>query len=183
MRKRLYIDLDGTLARFHDELHYLTRMYDKGFFENLRPFQNMVMAVKFFIHCYPDIEVSILSSVVPTEYCCAEKVRWVKRHLPEVHTVILVPEGMEKSDFVPDITRRDILLDDYNHNLESWARAGGRSVKLVNNINNTGKIGRRWKGEMIYHDDAPFTICKQLGDIFQYTQLDFYDVITAGAVV
>ena len=30
-RKRLFIDMDGTLAKFHDEVNYLERMYEKIF--------------------------------------------------------------------------------------------------------------------------------------------------------
>ena len=28
---RLFVDMDGTLARFHDEVQYLERMFEKGF--------------------------------------------------------------------------------------------------------------------------------------------------------
>ena len=28
-RKRLFIDMDGTVARFHDEVDYLERMFEK----------------------------------------------------------------------------------------------------------------------------------------------------------
>ena len=32
---RIFVDMDGTLARFHDEVGYLERMFEKGFFSGL----------------------------------------------------------------------------------------------------------------------------------------------------
>lgn len=39
---RIFVDMDGTLARFHDENLYLERMFEKGFFRDLKPFENAV---------------------------------------------------------------------------------------------------------------------------------------------
>ncbi len=41
----LFVDMDGTLARFHDEVQYLERMFEKGFFLGLKPFGEAVRAV------------------------------------------------------------------------------------------------------------------------------------------
>lgn len=41
-RTKIYIDMDGTIARFHDENLYLERMFEKGFFIDLKPFENAV---------------------------------------------------------------------------------------------------------------------------------------------
>lgn len=43
-KKRLLVDMDGTLARFHDQANYLERMFEKDFFRELEPFENMVEA-------------------------------------------------------------------------------------------------------------------------------------------
>lgn len=45
---RIFVDMDGTLARFHDENLYLERMFEKGFFRDLKPFENAVSAIKEF---------------------------------------------------------------------------------------------------------------------------------------
>ena len=44
---RLFLGMDGTLAPFHNEVQYLERMWEKDFFRNLKPFQNMIDAVKW----------------------------------------------------------------------------------------------------------------------------------------
>lgn len=37
-KSRLFIDLDGTVARFYDASpNYLEQMYEKGYFRNLQP--------------------------------------------------------------------------------------------------------------------------------------------------
>ena len=46
MAKRIYIDMDGTLCRFHDAEHkYIEQMWEKGFYANLQPFEEFVKAI------------------------------------------------------------------------------------------------------------------------------------------
>lgn len=48
--RRIYLDMDGTLFRFHDTEHeYIERMWEPGFYRNLKPFQNLVDAVRMFM--------------------------------------------------------------------------------------------------------------------------------------
>lgn len=177
MKKRLFVDMDGTLARFHDENSYLNRMYEPEFFLKLQPFKKVVDSIKLFIRCNPHIEVVILSSLIDSPYCALEKKAWLKHYLPEVKEIILVPAGEDKADYVGDLTSLDVLLDDYNKNLNSWRRAGGRSVKLVNNINHKGMVGKKWEGDCIKHDDFPFAICHKLNEYYKYAQMDFAEVM------
>lgn len=177
MRKRLFIDMDGTIARFHDEENYLERMYEPGFFESLRPFKEMVQAVKLFIRCNPRTEVYILSSLINSPFCEIEKRRWLSKYLPEVRNICLVPEGVDKSDFIGRISALDVLLDDYNKNLFSWKRSGGRAIKLINNINNRGLVGEKWGEESVVYNSLPFVICHQLNSFYEYAQMDFADLM------
>lgn len=183
MRKRLYVDLDGTVARFHDEPNYLSKMYNKGFFINLKPFENVVEGIRYFIKQNPSFEVSVLSTVVSGYYCQEEKLMWVQRYLPEIHSVILVPEGKSKDEFVCDLTCNDILLDDYNVNLLHWKKAGGKAVKLVNNINNMGRIGRKWQGDTVSYNDSPNDIAGKLYELFTYNQLNLFDMTPSRLVL
>ena len=41
MSTKLFIDMDGTTCRFHDEVQYLERMFEEGFFKNL----NLILPV------------------------------------------------------------------------------------------------------------------------------------------
>lgn len=80
-KKRLLVDMDGTLARFHDQANYLERMFEKDFFRELEPFANMVEGVRQFMQDHPDIEVFIVSARVIGEppYCEVEKNAWLDR--------------------------------------------------------------------------------------------------------
>lgn len=149
--KRLYVDMDGTLARFHDEVKCLERMYEKEFFLNLKPFWSIVNAIEY-LASEGEVEVYILSSCV-SDLCREEKRKWLKEYLPHIPECryILVPVGCNKSLYIGHpITEDDVLLDDYNRNLEEWQAAGGRSIKLVNNINHKGLFGPLWQGRCCY---------------------------------
>lgn len=70
---RIFVDMDGTLARFHDENLYLERMFEKGFFRDLKPFSNAVDAIKRIIDNHPNVDVYVLSATITTPYCITEK--------------------------------------------------------------------------------------------------------------
>ena len=46
------------------------------------------------------------------------------------------------------ITRKDILIDDYNPNLYSWMSRGGTAIKYINDFNSAGS----WVGQCIADD-------------------------------
>ena len=82
--KRLFVDMDGTLAVFKpvDELETL---YEQGYFLNLQPQENVVEAIREIITKHPEIEVNILSAYLSdSEYALAEKNKWLDRYLPEI---------------------------------------------------------------------------------------------------
>ncbi len=83
---RIFVDMDGTLARFHDEVGYLERMFEKGFFSGLQPFQQAVQAINDLARYSKDCELFILSATVDGEppYCCDEKNQWLDRYCPEI---------------------------------------------------------------------------------------------------
>lgn len=72
---RIFVDMDGTIARFHDENLYLERMFEKGFFRDLKPFSNAVDAIKRIIDNHPNVDVYVLSATITTPYCLEEKKR------------------------------------------------------------------------------------------------------------
>lgn len=166
-RKRLFIDMDGTVARFHDEVDYLERMFEKDFFKNLRPFENLVDGLKAFNELYTEIELFILSACVHGEppYCQSEKQTWCDKHLPFIDKQhrIFTPVGINKADCIPGgITQNDYLYDDYNKNLVQWQCSGGKSIKCKNNINHKGLIGELWQGDIIDNSKTPSNIVGEL---------------------
>lgn len=170
MAKRLFIDMDGTLARFHDEVSYLERMYEEGFFSGLKPFENMVAGINLFMEQHPDIELYTISSSIQSPFCVPEKNAWLDNHLniPESHR-IFPPMGEPKSNYIPGgITKDDFLLDDYNRGLHQFLYDGGSAIKCHNNINQQGlgahggSPGNFWVGHMVHTDDQPELIAAEL---------------------
>ena len=141
-RTKIYIDMDGTIARFHDENLYLERMFEKGFFSDLKPFENAVSAIEQLVND-STAEIFILSATVNS---CSldEKQKWLDRYLPNIDKEhrIFTSLNVPKSEAIGhQLTDKDILIDDYNKNLLEWERAGGTSAKAKNNINHKGLHG------------------------------------------
>ena len=164
-KPRLFIDMDGTLARFHDEVQYLERMWEKDFFKDLKPFDNLVSALEKLNETNnEDIEMYILTTTIDGEppYCRTEKDEWIDKHLPFIDSYhrIFVPQCFTKPDYIKEYFGRelddtDILFDDYNKNLREWEQHKGTAIKCVNNINNKGlgayggEKGNLWDGYYI----------------------------------
>lgn len=172
-KKRLLVDMDGTLARFHDQANYLERMFEKDFFRELEPFTNMVEGVRQFMQDHPDVEVFIVSARVIGEppYCEVEKNAWLDRYLPEIDRAhrIFTDIGHSKAEYLPGgATKDDYLLDDYNKGLNLFLYDGGSAIKCHNNINQRGlgayggEKGQLWTGAMVHVDDRPEMISAEL---------------------
>lgn len=147
---RIFVDMDGTIARFHDENLYLERMFEKGFFRDLKPFENAVAAIEKLVND-STAEIYILSATLNS---CSldEKNQWLDKYLPNIDKDhrIFTSLNVPKSEAIGhQLTDKDILIDDYNKNLLEWEKAGGTSVKAKNNINHKGLHGELWKGEIV----------------------------------
>jgi 5'(3')-deoxyribonucleotidase len=146
--KRLFVDMDGTLAEFNPTKK-LEDLYEEGYFRELKPYQTVVDAIKYIIQNNPDIEVFVLSAyLTDSEFALNEKKEWLDQHLPELDTEhrLFCACGSDKGDIVPGgIRHTDRLLDDYTHNLMLWSPPG-IGLKLLNGINDTHKT---WKGARI----------------------------------
>ena len=163
---RIFVDMDGTLARFHDENLYLERMFEKGFFRDLKPFENAVSAIKELVKDNIS-EIFILSATV-NSCSLEEKQEWLDRYLPEVDKEhrIFTSLNVPKSEAIGHrLTDKDILIDDYNKNLLEWQKAGGTSVKAKNNINHKGLHGELWKGDLIDITDTAESIVERMTKI------------------
>ena len=140
MSKKVYVDMDGTLCRFHNADHrYIEAMWQRGFYESLQPFEEFLQGLSVCIDRNPDAEFYILSAVLETEppFIAREKREWLHRHLPQLPDdhMLFVPAGEDKSAYIGGITADCTLIDDYNKNLNEWRTAGGNAVKFVNDVN------------------------------------------------
>ena len=172
-KKRLFVDMDGTLARFHDQVNYLERMFEKDFFRTLEPFENMVSGLQLLIKHNPDIEVYVISAKVESDpnYCEEEKNQWLDIYLPQIDEDhrIFTEMGRSKADYIPGgLTKDDFLLDDYNRGLNLFLYGGGSVIKCHNNINQRGlglyggSAGHMWMGRMVHTSDKPELIAAEI---------------------
>lgn len=193
---RLFVDMDGTLATFH-HVDALEALYEKGYFLNLTPHQNVVDAVKQVFQNEPDISVYVLSAVLADSATARdEKNLWLDEHLPEIDEAhrLFTPCGVDKAAYLIanygiKIDKWDVLLDDYTKNLISWVAIGGRGLKLLNGINDTRGT---WHGARIEHSNPGWRIAevatsmvqgKGLLEIFEIQAMrdrTIPDVIAAG---
>lgn len=138
MKKRVFVDMDGTLAVFKP-VDTLETLYEKNYFLDLEPQVNLVEAVKEIIK-KDEVEVFILSAVLTdSDYALDEKNKWLDKYLPEVDEKhrIFPPCWKDKKLFIPEgIRNNDFLIDDYTHNLTLWSPPA-KGIKLLNGINDT----------------------------------------------
>lgn len=161
-RKRLFVDMDGTLGAFTPVDTFET-LYEQGFFTNVAPHKNVVEAIRAIITTRPDIEVFVLSAyLADSRYALEEKNGWLKKELPDLDAghKIFVPCGYNKAEylsykFAGGVRPTDFLLDDYTRNLNQWAQAGGHGIKLLNGINHTRGT---WEDDRIRCDKSPVRI-------------------------
>lgn len=149
-KKRVYIDMDGVLCEYRKDA--TTEDYESdGYFTGLAPRRDMVSAVEYLISS-GEADVFVLSSVIPGRQlqATAEKNDWLNRHLPVIdgdHRIFPLC-GTDKAKAVKGIGSGDILFDDYSANLVLWHAAGGKAVKILNEVNGNGgsfKDGPRLK--------------------------------------
>ena len=144
--KKIFLDLDGTLARFNVPNALQRFATEEFFFKNLLPYKNIgeidKMALKgnvYIISASPNVKADI------------DKMEWVQKWLPclPLQNIILCRIGMNKAEHIKsklhiDINSDCILLDDYTKNLQEWETAGGVGIKRITKVadNSTNK----WQG-------------------------------------
>ena len=164
-RQRLFVDMDGTLAEFKT-VDTLETLYEKDYFINLKPNENVLGAIKQLI-ADNDIDVYILSAyLTDSRYALEEKNAWLDKYLPELpqEKRLFVPCGTDKSVAVPGLIRPDdYLLDDYTKNLSEW-EPPARGIKLINGINHTNGT---WQGDKIQFTHAPEELSSIISDVMK----------------
>lgn len=162
--KRLFVDMDGTLAVFN-KVDKIEQLYEEGYFKNLEPNMNVVNAVKEIIERHPEIEVKILSAhLSDSKYALAEKNEWLDKYLPEIKREdrIFPPCGEDKGKYIEGgYGENDYLLDDYTHNLKLWCPPG-QGVKLLNGINHTRGS---WQGKCVDFNKDKTEMAKDIVNI------------------
>lgn len=141
MKRRVFIDMDGVLCEYRDGATE-EEMETKGYFSSLAPRYAMVDALNYLIQS-TEAEVFILSAVLPQieNQAKDEKNAWLNKFMPAIdksHRIFTLC-GEDKVKAINGFNEKDVLCDDYSHNLSLWSKAGGKAIKIINEIN--GKNG------------------------------------------
>lgn len=139
MKVNLFLDMDGTLAKFYANPNYMEKMFEPNYFATLKPYA-IVDTIKEIIKEMPIVKVMVLSACVDTDYCEEEKQIWLDHYLPEIpqENRAFCKVGEDKTDLARLLVGKDdinILLDDYSVNLEQWKAQGWVAIKFVNGMN------------------------------------------------
>ena len=143
---KLFIDLDGTVAKFN--VRNALERFDKevGFFAKLGAYKGIEILNTLAL----SNQVFVISAS-PNEQADKDKRVWLDKFLPNIKSenITLCRLGENKAQVIENkynikINEQCYLLDDYTKNLVEWVACGGVGIKRLTSVadNSTGK----WKG-------------------------------------
>lgn len=144
--KKIFLDLDGTLARFN--VRNALKRFDNeiGFFANLLAYKH--------IDSVNDLALTnqvYIISASPNAQANKDKMTWVKRYLPNIpqENITLCRIGDNKAKIIEKryniiINEECFLLDDYTKNLTEWETIGGTGIKRLTPVADNSR--GLWKG-------------------------------------
>lgn len=186
----IFVDMDGTLAKFYYHKKCLEKMYEREYFLRLKPYK-IVDYIRKLVRKGKQ-EIYILSACINSPYCKEEKWLWVQEFLPEIDDdhIILCNTGENKAKIAARYRTGNenmILLDDYSENLYNWEMQGRGwyAVKFLNGINNKSEKEYRYKvrtagqlnkvlSEIEDKDERPLTWCDNCGKMI-WSEYKFVD--------
>lgn len=144
--KRIFIDLDGTVARFN--VRNALKRFDNevGFFARLRAYKGIDKVNELA----KGGNVYIISAS-PNDQADRDKMEWIQKYLNNVpmDNITLCRIGENKARVIESkynltIDKDCLLLDDYTKNLIEWESNGGKGIKRITSVaDNSRKL---WKG-------------------------------------
>ena len=160
----IFFDMDGVLSVYEPEAYaYGKEIWldlDANYYRHRPPIQKTMAALKALIE-RDDTSVRVLTTLAHQGSAYlqhrADKLAWLSEHLElpqdRIERLVLFTKisKVETATTYLDrpLTRRDILIDDYNRNLYEWHESGGLALKFCNGLNDP-----RSASELMYIDSA-----------------------------
>lgn len=144
--KKIFLDLDGTLAKFNVRNAIKRFAIEEGFFAKLGAYKG----IENIDELAKNGNVYIISAS-PNEQADKDKQTWIDKYLPNLPkaNICFCRLGKNKAKEIEKnlniiVNKECILLDDYTKNLVEWESVGGVGVKRLTSVadNKSGK----WKG-------------------------------------
>lgn len=145
----LFLDLDGTLAKFNSKRNALKRFDNEvGFFANLKPYKYIevinTLATKENVNVY-------VISATPNEQADKDKLTWISKYLDKIpqQNICFSRLGENKAKVIKNklnitIDNNCLLLDDYTKNLIEWQNLNGIGIKRI--TSKADNSTKKWQG-------------------------------------
>ena len=155
---KIFLDLDGTLARFN--VKNALERFDKeeGFFARLKAYKNIEI-----VNELAKTNNLFIISASPNEQADKDKMIWLEKYLPNINVenITICRLGQNKAQIIQDkynitINEQCYLLDDYTKNLNEWESFGGKGIKRLTTISDNST--KKWKGQTLKHLNELVTI-------------------------
>jgi 5'(3')-deoxyribonucleotidase len=148
---KIFLDMDGTLARFN--VPNALKRFDNeiGFFAKLGAYRG----IEVINELAKKGNVYIISAS-PNVQADNDKMQWIEKYLPNVkiENITLCRLGENKAKIIENkynikIDKTCYLLDDYTKNLTEWETVGGVGIKRLTHCADNSR--GLWKGLAIAH--------------------------------
>ena len=145
----LFLDLDGTLAKFNSKRNCLKRFDNEiGFFANLKPYKYIEFVNELANN--KNVNVYVISAT-PNDQADQDKLIWIRKYLNNIkeENICFSRIGENKAKVIKDklnitIDNNCLLLDDYTKNLIEWQNLNGIGIKrITSKADNSRGL---WKG-------------------------------------
>lgn len=144
--KKIFLDLDGTVAKFN--VRNALKRFDNeiGFFAKLGAYKGIES-----VNELAKSGIIYIISASPNVQADNDKMIWINKYLPNVplENITMCRVGENKAKIIENkysmsINQECYLLDDYTKNLQEWVANGGTGIKRLTSVadNSTGK----WQG-------------------------------------
>lgn len=143
---KIFLDLDGTLARFN--VRNALERFDKeeGFFARLKAYKDIEI-----VNELAKTNNLFIISASPNEQADKDKMIWLTKYLPNINVenITICRIGENKAKIIQDkynitINEQCYLLDDYTKNLNEWENVGGIGIKRLTTVADNST--KKWKG-------------------------------------
>ena len=143
---KIFLDLDGTLARFNVRNALERFDKEKGFFARLKAYKNIEI-----VNELAKTNNLFIISASPNEQADKDKMIWLEKYLPNINVenITICRLGQNKAQIIQDkynitINEQCYLLDDYTKNLNEWESFGGKGIKRLTFVSDNSR--KLWKG-------------------------------------
>lgn len=192
-----YFDMDGVVAEYdahgYPPLTVLYKCPGHHYYAKRKPDKKAIAVVKQLYErlikykSYNDAPVGYALRILSTLTMqgniyleqAGDKKEWIRKYLPFMYDIddrLSVHFAGSKKRYIGEalseknkLQRTDILIDDYNKNLEAWEENGGTAVKYCNGLNSPDS----WEGFCItpkMTDDEIVEFLLEIADSYNITK-------------